>query len=798
MTLVVWTEKSGHSLGSFTEQVYIHQQLPVTNDSGVVYSIISGELPPGVSIIDDFIDGMPLLVVENTVFEFCIRAKLNDEISDRTFTITITANHDISFLTQNGVLPIGIDGQTYAIDDTYINHQLLAVSLNIAFGAVISYTLTSGVLPSGLSLSKTGILSGVVTKLSNEAIDNDIMEYTFEITITDGYTSAIGAFSIVVVGPEYLTADNEDIFDNTNTYTSDVSSMRPIQWVTRPNLGYFRADNFVTVLLTVIEPADVIYHIDNIANLPPGMTLNTLTGVLSGYVPVQVDSSISYSFSVTATHTTIEETATNSQIFTMTMINTSVGDITWPNITDLGTIEVDFPSMFQVNAFSYDQNANIVYAVIGGDLPPGLTMTQDGEILGKVNKYPQPLPDMVALTAFDIGLGTLFDDVETLFDAVIPQPENVLGITTFDSGLGTIFDSGLTPFDGNQPYQSNNTALGLTSFDTGLGTIFDSGLTPFDRVFDFTVNAMDQYGNSNHDFSISVTTIDENMYSNITVRPLLPITQRNIWSDFINNASIFTYDSLFRVNDPAFGVQTDLSMLIRSGIETTMIDAYVSSMGLNHKRKRFQFGSLNTAVASVQGTTDVIYEVVYVTMVDPLEINGKHLPLEMHNLGRWSDQIQVGLVNNSWSNSNSFLGTPDPYYNRPSAEITIDETGYVVSNPNPDTYYPSSVTNWRARLSETVDNNGNIVAINDNYLPLWMSSIQPNKRQPIGFSLAVPLCYCKAGTSAAIVANIKNYMTTTGFAFNEIDYTVDRYVIDEVSDEKGAKYLIFKNNRITI
>lgn len=798
MTLVVWTEKSGHSLGSFTEQVYIHQQLPVTNDSGVVYSIISGELPPGVSIIDDFIDGMPLLVVENTVFEFCIRAKLNDEISDRTFTITITANHGISFLTQNGVLPIGIDGQTYAIDDTYINHQLLAVSLNIAFGAVISYTLTSGVLPSGLSLSKTGILSGVVTKLSNEAIDNDITEYTSEITITDGYTSAIGAFSIVVVGPEYLTADNEDIFDNTNTYTSDVSSMRPIQWATRPNLGYFRADNFVTVLLTVIEPADVIYHIDNIANLPPGMTLNTLTGVLSGYVPVQVDSSISYSFSVTATHTTIEETATNSQIFTMTMINASVGDITWPNITDLGTIEVDFPSMFQVNAFSYDQNANIVYAVIGGDLPPGLTMTQDGEILGKVNKYPQPLPDMVALTAFDIGLGTLFDDVETLFDAVITQPENVLGITTFDSGLGTIFDSGLTPFDGNQPYQSNNTALGLTSFDTGLGTIFDSGLTPFDRVFDFTVNAMDQYGNSNHDFSISVTTIDENMYSNITVRPLLPITQRNIWSDFINNASIFTYDSLFRVNDPAFGVQTDLSMLIRSGIETTMVDAYVSSMGLNHKRKRFQFGSLNTAVASVQGTNDVIYEVVYVTMVDPLEINGKHLPLEMHNLGRWSDQIRVGLVNNSWSNSNSFLGTPDPYYNRPSAEITIDETGYVVSNPNPDTYYPSSVTNWRARLSETVDNNGNIVTINDNYLPLWMSSIQPNKRQPIGFSLAVPLCYCKAGTSAAIVANIKNYMTTTGFAFNEIDYTVDRYVIDEVSDEKGAKYLIFKNNRITI
>ena len=93
---------------------------------------------------------------------------------------------------------------------------------------------------------------------------------------------------------------------------------------------------------------------------------------------------------------------------------------------------------------------------------------------------------------------------------------------------------------------------------------------------------------------------------------------------------------------------------------------------------------------------------------------------------------------------------------------------------------------------------GNIVTINENYLPLWMSSIQPNKRQPIGFSLAVPLCYCKAGTAAGIMANINNYMTTTGFTFNELDYTIDRYIVDEISDEQGAKYLIFKNNRITI
>ena len=766
MTLVVWVEKSGYSFGSFTEQVAVNERLPVTNDAGVVYSIISGELPPGLSIMDNYINGMPLLVLETTVFEFCIRASKNNEISDRTFTITITSNHVVTFVTPNGVLPIGIDGQTYAIDDTYVSFQLLVNDYNTAFGTSLNFTVISGNLPGGLTLSNSGLISGLANKLTNSEIDNGRVEYSFSILATDSFSSAIGAFSIVVVGPDYLTADNDTINDSTSIYTSDVSALRPIQWVTGSNLGTYRADNFITIVLEVVEPANIIYSIDNVGNLPPGMSFNTMTGVISGYTPVQVINSKRYSFKITATYTDITGEFISSEcLFTMTLINNSIGDITWPDITNLGSIEVDFPSMFKIEAISYDKSADIVYAVIGGYLPPGLSMTQDGEILGKVNQTAEPLPPPIELTIFDIGLGTEFDD-GTIFDAVDAptQPNEILGLTVFDSG----------------------------------NTIFDSGITPFDREFNFTVMASDQYGSSSHDFYISVTTADSNKYSNIFVKPLLAKEQRNMWSDFINNANIFTYENLFRVNDPSFGVQTDLLMLICSGIETANIESYISAIGLNHTRKRFKFGSLNTAVATTQGTNDIIYEVVYITMIDPLEENGKHLPLEMNNLSKWKNTIQADLSNDTWSNSRGILGLNAPYNNRPCESITIDETGYRVSNPNPNTYYPSSILNWRSRLSETKDNSGNIVTINENYLPLWMSSIQPNKRQPIGFSLAVPLCYCKAGTAAGIMANINNYMTTTGFTFNELDYTIDRYIVDEISDEQGAKYLIFKNNRITI
>jgi hypothetical protein len=75
-----------------------------------------------------------------------------------------------------------------------------------------------------------------------------------------------------------------------------------------------------------------------------------------------------------------------------------------------------------------------------------------------------------------------------------------------------------------------------------------------------------------------------------------------------------------------------------------------------------------------------------------------------------------------------------------------------------------------------------------------MRSIQPGTKSPSGFKLAVPLCYCKIGTSADIVANIKNL----NFNFKNLNYTVDRYIIDAVDGYSSDKYLVFRNDRITV
>jgi hypothetical protein len=141
---------------------------------------------------------------------------------------------------------------------------------------------------------------------------------------------------------------------------------------------------------------------------------------------------------------------------------------------------------------------------------------------------------------------------------------------------------------------------------------------------------------------------------------------------------------------------------------------------------------------------------------------------------------------------------------RPDLFTTANSTGYQASNNNITNYFPNSVSNWRDRLEASYklipdpDNPGSFIPVplasERNYLPLWMRSIQPGTRQELDFQLAVPLCYCKVGTADDIMLNIK----FSGFDFKLLDYTADRYIIDVVGDEIGDKYLVFRNDRITV
>jgi hypothetical protein len=234
-------------------------------------------------------------------------------------------------------------------------------------------------------------------------------------------------------------------------------------------------------------------------------------------------------------------------------------------------------------------------------------------------------------------------------------------------------------------------------------------------------------------------------------------------------------------------------MLVYSGIETEQAAAYVGAMGLGVKKKRFQFSSVKNAIAVDPNTNHPAYEVVYVQMLDPLEPNGKRLPSSVSMPTINSKIVTTDTSNSIWSMSISDLSANAVNASRPEFNVTADSTGYRPSDVNTKTYYPNSITNWQERLK--------IVGLSErNYLPLWMRSIPSGSKEELGYVLCVPLCFCKVGTSATILENIR---VLSQFDFKSIDFTVDRFTITAVldsSDEvvQSDKYLVFRNDRITV
>jgi hypothetical protein len=1019
MALTVWTTKSGNSLGTFQEGTLLDLLLPVENDTGVTYSIISGNLPGGLYIRDNHIIGHPFEVVHDTTSTFVIRAKLNNQISDRTFSITITNTNGPEFITPSGDLPVGINGQLYVLGNTYVDFQLQVIDPNIAAGAKLRFFIesNSGRLPPGLSLTEGGRIVGFAkpaitivpadgngsydysyydavaydfAALSTNGYDSYTFDhvfydfstatnlpkqlntkYQFRVTVTDGNNSSRQQYTILVIGDNYVTADNT-IIHNVSQYTSDVSSVIAPVWKTDSNLGTYRADNYVTIPLETYDRENVVYtlepinaeqyattgtltfipktriletisssneiiifeavtagfeagmpvafsslyltsiatainasgvitvtstegvsvdmpivfsgtsfgdivpdqiyyvhsvtgattltiseiyqgikftsyddvgsmsviidgpfggivtdkvywiksiidnshitisetlngpefeltdghgnltitNIDNTANfnyittfntksspivgkkltfdgrvtgatgkiytiaaveslgneqyrittdsplevnlpndvgfimggssiVPPDMQYDVNSSELAGIVPYQPTVTKTYTFTVTATRiSTSVESASRSKLFTLTIIGNIDSVINWTTGSNLGTIQANFVSNLVVKATTTITNAVVVYTLIEGSLPPGLKLDASGEIVGRVNQF-----------------------------ANSSEP----GLTTFDNGMDTTFDLNIIP---------------------PLATP-----TLFDRIFTFTVKAMDQYGYSaaERTFTIVVDAPDNILYSNLSIRPFMPLDQRQVFQNFISNTSVFTPSSIYRPNDSNFGIQKTLSMLIYAGIETKSAAEFVGAIGLNHKRKQFYFGDIKTAIAYIPETKTAVYEVVYVEMVDPLTIDNLKLPLVVK---KQSLQTEVLRADNSVINQN--LTEFNQY-------ITVDSTGYESSSPRANRYYPNSISNWRKRIAA-------VGLEEQNYMPLWMRTIQPGTKSPPGFTLAIPLCYCKVGTSADILANIKN----NGFDFKQLSYIADRYTIDAVEGYSSDKYLVFRNDRITV
>jgi hypothetical protein len=805
---VKWVTPAG-SLGIITERIPIDLEIQAVSSLGnpLTYKIISGKLPRGIRLSENFLRGSPSEVRKFTTTRFVIRASDGIEVEDRTFTISVDGSDIPEWFTKEGFLQVGKGQAFFVLDNSKVEFQLEAADPDLNAGDTLEFYLLprGGELPPGLTLSKTGLISGFTDpvfaldygisrdggfdvdpyditpidfkEVKSNGYDSFIYDtfsydynepsrqpkrlsriYNFAVAVSDGINVISRIFKIYVVTEEFLKADNSIVQVGTNVFTADSSSDREPIWITESNIGRFRANNYVTIFLEVYNPPTLPGSItfiilplntDNTpSELPPGLELDTVTGQIAGYVPYQPRITSQYKFTVAAIYYPAS-VVTDSISF--------LGD--WEsfsqyNINDtvrfMGSIYICIKAHlnrtpgnneFWISSSAISEKTFTVD--IFGEIDSGIEWISN-EDLGTIRPN---IPSNLSVTARSLLYGGKV--VYTLVSGNLPA-----GLQFLPNGL----------LIGKAKQFADSDGPGLTRFfDNGsernFNVVFDSEGTSFDRQFVFTVNATDtaNFSKLEKTFFFNVVSETDKTFANLYLKAFQKKEYRLEWSSFITDVNIFTPTDLYRYGDTNFSTQTEIKMLVFAGIESVDAVNYVQAMSKNHYRKRMLFGDIKLAKGKDSVTQETLYEVVYVEMIDEYEKNGDSISKVIELPNKINSPVLVSYD-----------------------AIRVDSNIPFVSDKDHQRVFPNSISNMRDRIRATG-------LSNRQYLPLWMRSIQDRSPVETGYVKAVVLCYANPGKGETIVSKIK----ASGFDFKNIDFVADRYLIDIIDGKVQDKYLAF-------
>jgi len=316
------------------------------------------------------------------------------------------------------------------------------------------------------------------------------------------------------------------------------------------------------------------------------------------------------------------------------------------------------------------------------------------------------------------------------------------------------------------------TGITLSPQGNLIGIIDPSDFTDSTRAYTFTVTVSDQYQSAatSKEFTLNIdipyTTIE---YGNMTGHSTSFIDQ-NVFYAIAQDPNINSPEYIYRHEDPTFGMKLNPELLMLAGLQAQTLTTFQQQMEQNHAPKTLYFGDLKTAVAKENNV--IKYEVVYLEMTDKLVNNdGTAIsssvslrtdvakPMLGPRAGTVNLTTDMDDFNITTSSGLSFstAGSKARY----AGNITAD-LDYMA------TLYPNAVANMRSRMKTLGHKEWD-------HLPLWMKTTQSGGKAPLGFVLAVPICYCKAGTSALLRKRISD----KGLIFRNIDFIVDRYQVSK-------------------
>jgi hypothetical protein len=737
------------------------------------------------------LSGTPL---GNQSYKFVVRASITQSgitsIADRTFYLNVVGHAPI--VNSTVTLPDQYDTVEYS-------YQVVAVDVDIQDR--LTYRIVSGSLPQSLTMSKTGLISGIITRQLPKS-------FTFTVAVTDGtYTETQNYILNVTDRPPGV-------------------NIAPLILNRAGNIGTFRVEDQFSYKIDgtldgIKESTGLTYSLTSGA-LPPGLSLRSNTGWIDGFLAKSSFPPLGktkHTFSVTVSKgSTVGANKTFSIIIDSDAILNAL--TSWNVASELGSLRLGSISRFDINPhaagparqFRIKPIANLITsnsdAFDGGawtgycagtsnvsyntkDIPaPNGTFTatklvrDSGNTCGSGTAWGllwaagnvtvgvtytismwvyAPTNINGCLFGFNDSWGGTFNITPTwtrvTYTGVLTDPGNGLRGFQFimPAGSGTAYfwgaqleansfarpyaswpngtqDPGLPP---NLQLQPNGLITGRVSF---LGT--DSTPSNSVGVYTFTAEMIDYRGTVIGTKAFTIRTLYQAPYEKIYLQAFPRLPQRTQLNEFLNDSRIIPKSYVYRLEDANFGIVSDFKLLVLTGLRPTDAEYYVAAMVKNHLRKAAYIREFRLAVARDLVTTRPIYEVIYGILED-----NKQLAYETVTLQRSSRHPLK--INNTKINA-SYGGI-----------ISADQQSVVK-------VFPNSFDNMRSAMGRVL-----AFAATD-VLPEWATSLQDDG-VTVGYSNVLPLVYVQVGRGEEILAN----MAASHELFNLIPFDIDGYTWED-------------------
>lgn len=387
-----FTGANGNILSTF-DSVWVELQIGYLNpnpDNEIRIRVTEGSLPPGLEINETgLIRGYP---APPTI-------TVNLPIVVTTATLTentniITCLSTIGFIEGRPVIFTGVSvfGNIIANKIYYIKTIVSPTEFTISetqFGS--TYILSSG----------TGVMTVTLQVMSvGQPTERT---FTFALTLESLLGSASSTYSITITNQTYnnlnLPNTRKPVILNTRPETYVIPQSDPYYGyyivptstsgatypVTTPApMGNYLSDNFFAfkVIGKDFDDNPISYQFNS---LPYWLTGNTNTGWITGNPSLLANDITEFNFSVSVYKTSAPSISSTPISFSVSLSKNITPTITWITTSDLGYIYNGQVSIKSVVAIA---DVELQYRLISGSLPPNLTLSDNGDIIGFVSDQP--------------------------------------------------------------------------------------------------------------------------------------------------------------------------------------------------------------------------------------------------------------------------------------------------------------------------------------------------------------------------------------------------------------------------